>query len=230
MARAVHQDGRKRVYLIDRHVVTRDGLRHLINAQPDLTVCGEGYCCRQDFPRLQATRPDLLVVEVLCRTGLRTDLIASLRESLPALRILAFSTGADCVYAERVLSAGANGYLSKDHTREELLEGIRQVLRGEVCVSQVIVKSILHKWSGRADRPAPVGVPVEQFSDRELECFRLIGEGQTTVQIARGLHVSVSTVETYRLRLKAKLALKTGAELTHCAVCWVESGAQRLKI
>ena len=135
--------------------------------------------------------------------------------------------GEESVYAERVLRAGANGYLSKDHSGLEILTGIRQVLRGEVCVSKLITDNIMRRITGTAAPVTPVAVPVEEFSNRELEIFRLIGQGHTTGQIAKNLNLSVSTVETYRQRLREKLGLKTGAEVTHRAICWVEGSGQQ---
>lgn len=213
----------QRIFLIDRHALTRLGLRQLIETQPDLTVCGEADCCQQCLALFDTQLPDLVIVEALCPTGLRTDHIAACRRQHPTLPILVVSTGSDQTYAARLLRAGANGYLSKDHSPAEILAGIRQVLRGEICVGASVNDAILHQWSNRAG--GPTATPLDQFSNRELEIFRLLGQGQGTRQIAQQLHLSISTVETYRLRLKEKLRLATGGELVRCAVRWME-GAQ----
>lgn len=214
---------KKRIFLIDRHALVRDALQHLINAQPDLSVCGESQCCQESLPYVTAARPDLAIIEPLCRTGFRFDVITCLRANQSAPRILAISMGEEALYAERALRAGADGYLSKDHPTAAILAGIQQVLRGEVCLPKPVADAIVRRITVTPCDLTKSTVPVEQFSDRELEIFRRIGQGQATGQIAKQLSLSVSTVETYRLRLKEKLGLKTGPELNRCAVCWVEN-------
>jgi LSD1 subclass zinc finger protein len=120
------------------------------------------------------------------------------------------------------LRAGATGYLSKDHSSAELLEGIQQVLRGEICVAKAVAIALLHRAAATPPGAKSSAVPVERFSDRELQIFRLLGLGQSTGQIAKQLCLSVNTIETYRRRLKEKLTLATGAELVRCATCWVQ--------
>ena len=213
----------KRVFLIDRHVLWRMGLRALVNAQAHLTVCGESDCCSDVLRNLSARQPNLVILEPLCRTGFRTDLITKLRVLNPAPQVLAISMGEELVYAERILQAGANGFLSKDQSPEEILAGIHQVLQGEVCVSKTIMDLILRRQILPDAKVARFSVPVEKFSNRELEVFRRCGHGQTICQIAKELHLSTSTVETYQLRLREKLGMKTGAEVTHQAIRWVEN-------
>jgi DNA-binding NarL/FixJ family response regulator len=219
---------KKQIFLIDRHAITREGLRCVIERQPDLMVCGDSQCCQSCRPDLIKLKPDLVVMEAFCHTGFRTDAIVQLRQQSPRLGILVVSTGADVVYAERCLRAGASGYLSKDHSVAEILDGIRKVLRGEIAVAPSISNAILNKWAVGDGARITSTVPVELFTDRELEVFQLIGEGHGTGQVAKKLNLSVSTVETYRQRLKEKLNLATGAELVRCAVCWVQgSGGQQ---
>jgi DNA-binding NarL/FixJ family response regulator len=215
-----------KVFLIDRHAVTRAGLRHLVGTQLDLTVCGECHCCQEGAIQLAALDPDLVVMEPLCRTGLRTDVIARLRHEYPELLIFGLSVGDDATHAERVLRAGANGYLSKDHNAEEILAGIRQVLDGNICVAKSVTNILLRKLTDAPGPATPTAVPVDHFSDRELEIFNMIGLGQATGQIAAHLNLSISTVETYRLRLKEKLHVTTATELNRCAICWVEGRQQ----
>jgi len=222
---------KKRVFLIDRHALAREGLRCLINAQPDLTVCGEIPSCQDSLPKVVAVRPDLVVIEPFCRSGFCCEFITDLRKLHPVPLILAVSMGEEATYAERILRAGANGFLTKDHSGPEILAGIRQVLRGEICVSHAMAATILQRLTGTTAKAAQSAGLVDQLGNRELEIFRLIGQGQSTRQIAKNLNLGVSTVETYRSRLRLKLGLKTGAEVTRRAICWVEgTGKQNYQI
>ena len=211
--------------------MSREGLRSLITAQSDLTVCGEHHSCQESRLDIAATRPDLVVFEPFCRAGFSTDLIIHLSTLRPRPLACAVSIGEESLYAERALRAGANGYLSKACSSAEILTGIRQVLHGETYVSKSPAADIIEPQTSRAAKTTPSTVPVELFSDRELSIFRLIGQGKTTIQIAKFLHLTVSTVGTYRHRLREKLGLKTGLEVTHCAIGWVEDeGRQSYQI
>ena len=212
---------RNRIFLIDWHAVSREGLRSLITAQADLTVCGEHHSCQECRPDVVAARPDLVVLEPFCQAGFCADFITHLSALRPRLLVFAVSIGEDSRYAERALRAGANGYLSKACSSAEILVGIRQVLQGEPYVSAPLAAEIMQRLTSRAAKTTPSTGPVELFSNRELAIFRLLGQGKTTSQIAKYLHLTVSTVETYRHRLREKLGVKTGTEVTHRAICWV---------
>ncbi len=214
---------KKRIFLVDRHALMRDGLRDLINVQPDLTVCGELPSCQEGLAIVTAARPNLVVLEPFCRSGFCAEFITNLCALRPAPQILVVSMGEESIYAERVLRAGANGYLSKDRSGAEILAAIRQVLRGGTAISKSINDLLLQRLTIPSAKTVLADGIVDEFSNRELEVFRLIGQGQTTLQISQNLHLSISAVETYRLRIREKLGLKTGTELTYRAICWVES-------
>ena len=214
---------KKRIFLVDRQALAREGLRSLIAAQADLTCCGERAACQASLPALTAARPDLVVIEPLCSDGFCTDFITDVRALRPAPRVLVVSMGEEVTYAERVIRAGANGYCSKDRSGTEILAAIRQVLRGETAISKSINELLLQRLTTAPNNTVLADAVVDEFSNRELEVFRLIGQGQTTDQITQKLRLSGSAVDTYRFRLREKLGLKTGAELTYRAICWVES-------
>jgi len=214
---------KQRIFLVDRHALAREGLRSLIDAQADLMCCGERAACQESLPVLAAARPDLVVIEPLCADGFCTDFITKVRARRPAPRILVVSMGEEVTYAERVIWAGANGYCSKDRSGAEILAAIRQVLRGETAVSKSINELLLQRLTTAPAKTVSADAVVDVFSNRELEVFRLIGQGQTTDQISQKLRLSSSAVDTYRLRVREKLGLKTGTELTYRAICWVES-------
>jgi DNA-binding NarL/FixJ family response regulator len=127
----------------------------------------------------------------------------------------------ELLYAERALRAGANGYIMKQEATEKVLVAIRRILGGEIYVSDRIAKKMLHRFVG--DFPLPDRSPIADLSDRELEVFRLIGEGHGTRQIAEELHISVKTVESYQAHIKEKLSLKNSRELVQRAIEWMIS-------
>lgn len=223
MSRRLQTGGpKRRVFLVDDHPVTREGLARLINLEPDLEICGEAGTAALALSTLEAARPDLVIVDISLaggRGGL--ELIKDLAARTSRLRMLAFSTHDETLYAERALRAGAQGYVMKQEMTDRLLHAIREVLKGEVYLSQAMKERMLRRLaSGNRE---PLGSDIEQLSDRELEVFRLLGQGKGTRQIAAILNLSVSTVETYRSHIKEKLHLNRAPELVQRAVAWVQS-------
>jgi DNA-binding NarL/FixJ family response regulator len=146
------------------------------------------------------------------------DLLKSIRARDAQLPVLILSMMDELLYAERGLRAGANGYIMKQQATEQVLTAIRRILGGEVYVSERIANKMLHLFVGGS--PAGQSSPVADLTDRELEVFRLIGEGHGTRQIADELHLSVKTVESYQAHIKDKLSLKNGRELVQRAIQW----------
>lgn len=215
---------KRRIFLVDDHPVTREGLARLINHEDDLEVCGQAGTAARAIPQIEAQSPDLVVVDVSLTSGPSgLELIKDLAARHPQLRMLALSTHDEALYAERALRAGARGYVMKHEPTEQVMLAIHKVLGGEIYLSQAMNERLLRKMAH--PRAMPLASDIERLSDRELEVYRLIGQGRGTRQIAAELRLSVSTVETYRSHIKEKLHLGSAPELVRCAVEWVHSQA-----
>lgn len=215
------QSGRKKVLVVDDHAVLREGLVAQINREPNLVVCGEAEDARQALAAIAKWEPDLVLADITLpgRNGL--ELIRDIRALHPGLPVLVLSMHDESLFAERVLRAGGRGYVSKRHSGQRLIEGIRRVLNGKIHVSEDVSTKLFDVLSGR--QPAKTLSPVERLTDRELEVFTLIGQAKETKEISSQLGMSVKTVEAHRAGIKRKLKLKTGPELTRHAVLWVEA-------
>jgi len=209
---------RSKVLLVDDHPLVRRGLADLIGREPDLEVCGEAADVAEALQEIERCRPDIVVVDLTLKSGHGIDLIEKVAARGDQIKMLVSSMHDEMLFAERVLRAGAMGYVSKQEPPETLLAAVRQVLRGEVCLSARMTSRVLHRALGSS--LAQEG-PLECLSNRELEVFEMIGQGLTTLQIARRLDLSRKTIETHREKIKQKLNLKNGAELSRRAVQWV---------
>jgi DNA-binding NarL/FixJ family response regulator len=207
-----------RVLLVDDHPLVRRGLADVISREPDLTTCGEAADILEAMQEVERTDPDIVVVDLTLKTGHGIELIEKLKIRNPAVKTLVSSMHDEMLFAERVLRAGAMGYISKQEPPESLLQAIRQVLRGELYLSPRMTNRLLHRVV--AGNPAQED-PIEGFSNREIEVYESIGQGLTIQQIAARMHLSPKTVETYREKLKQKLNVKSSAELNRRAVQWV---------
>lgn len=212
---------RTRILIVDDHPMMRQGLAALINNERDLIVCCEAETAQQALATIAKERPDLVLADITLPDKSGLELIKDIHAQHPGLRVLVVSMHDEAIYAERVLRAGGRGYIMKQEGGKRLLEAIRQVLAGQVSVSEKMSARILEMFS--SGRGTSGGSPVEKLTDREFEVFQLIGEGKATRDIAAKLHLSVKTVEVHRLHIKEKLALKTAAELIRFAVRWTET-------
>ena len=210
-----------RVFLVDDHPIVRHGLTQLINREPDLIVCGESEDGSKGLTAVGAAKPDVVVVDLTLKRSSGFSLIKNLKSLDPKLSILVLSIHEESLYAERCLRAGAKGYLMKEEAMENVLLAIRRVLAGQVYLSEDM-QSKLFRTSGKQNDNV-VASPLERLSDRELEIFRLLGQGMGTRQIAKLLHLSISTVESHRARIKVKLNVESGTKLLQHAVKWVET-------
>ena len=209
-----------RVLIVDDHPAVREALALRISREFDLAVCGEAEDIGQALALLTQTRPDVAVVDLSLKTGSGIDLIKRMKDRDDHVRVLVWSMHSEALYAERALRAGALGYVNKDQATDTIIEAIHRVLAGKLYVSESLAERMLQRAVGAA----PVEVapsPLECLADRELEVFRLIGEGEKTADIARRLHLSVKTVETYRDRIRKKLHLSDGTRLAHFATQWL---------
>jgi DNA-binding NarL/FixJ family response regulator len=209
---------RLRTLIVDDHPIFRDGLRELLMTTPDFEVCGEAEREDEAIQQVLATDPDLITVDISLASGSGLSLISRIKKHKPSAIILAISMYEDRAYAERALAAGASGYVCKHADNKELKLALQMVQRGEIYVNRSILQRMLAQKGSTASASLRMD---QQLSGRELEIFNLIGRGRTTPQIAQQLGIAISTVETYRERLKTKLNLSTGAELTRHAILWM---------
>ncbi len=211
----------KRVLIVDDHPMMRQGLAQLIDNEIDLKVVAEADTGGQGLDIIVREKLDLAVLDISLpdRNGL--ELIKDIRSVKPELPVLIISMHDEALYAERVLRAGARGYIMKQEGGNKLLQAIRQVLTGQIYVSEKMSARILETFSGRKSEKS--ASPVARLSDREFEVFQLIGQGKGTKEIAHHLNLSVKTVEVHRAKIKEKLSLLTATDLVRYAVRWTES-------
>lgn len=208
--------GRSRVLIVDDHELVRAGLAELIDQEPDLAVGGEADGVSAAMECVKAERPDVAVIDLSLRDGSGLELIERIHEYDPAIPILVLSMHDELLYAERVLGAGALGYVNKQEPADRVLKAIRRVLDGQRYVS----RRMAERQVGAAGPDSRS--PLERLTDREMQVLRLIGAGKATREIAAELQLSVKTVDTYREHLKAKLGLESANELLRYAVAWCE--------
>jgi DNA-binding NarL/FixJ family response regulator len=211
---------RARVLIVDDHPAVREALALRISRQPDLEVCGEAADTSDALRLVAEILPDAAVVDISLKTGNGIDLIKRIRDRNDHVRILVWSMHSESLYAERALHAGALGYINKDQATDRIVEAIRRVLEGKVYLSEAMAERMLQQAVGVAHAEVTRS-PVDVLADRELEVFRLIGQGVKTAEIAQRLHLSIKTVETYRDRIRQKLDLEDGTKLAHFATQWV---------
>jgi len=216
-----HNDNKTQILIVDDHPVVRDGLTTIINHEPDMNVCGEADSACQALKAVAELKPDVMVVDISLKNSDGIDLTKSVTAVHPKLFVIVLSVHDESMYAERALLAGAKGYLMKDAVSENIIKAIRTALSGEIYVSYTISKKFLHQIA--SDNAGMTKTPIESLSDRELEIFRLIGQGYKASQIADQLHLSTKTIETYRSRMKEKLNLPNAAELLQYAIKWAKS-------
>jgi len=210
---------RSTIFIVDDHPIVRQGLALLINREPDLTVCGDAEEASSALRMIESLKPDLIIVDISLNGPDGLDLLKNIRAGDPNLPVLILSMLDESLYAERSLRAGASGYIMKQEATDRVLVAIRRILDGEIYVSDRMADRMLHRFVGGAQQVEPRS-PISDLSDRELEVFRLIGDGRGTRQIAQELHISVKTVESYQAHIKEKLSLKNARELMQRAIQW----------
>jgi DNA-binding NarL/FixJ family response regulator len=210
----------KRILIVDDHPIMRYGLARLVDAEPDLQVAWEAGTAREALVHLEKERPDLVLVDMTLpdRSGL--ELIKDIRAAFEGIQCLAISMHDEELYAERVLRAGGRGYVMKEEAPGKLIQAIRRVMAGGVFLSEKMETRIVELFANGEKG----GSPVDRLSDRELEVFRLLGEGFGTREVAGKLGISIRTIDAHRAHIKEKLGLRDATELVHQAVRWVETG------
>lgn len=226
-AKKPSKTAKAKVMIIEDHPIVRQGLSQLINQQPDLSVCAEADRGEGALKVVDAAKPDAIVVDLTLGDMSGVDLIKEISSKHPQTPILVLSMHQDSLYAERALRAGARGYVMKEEASETVVAALRRVLSGEIHLGEKAKARLLHRLVksplGQIDRSSML----ERLSDRELEVFRLLGQGFSTRRIAERFNRSIKTVEIYRANIKHKLDLKDAAELIHFAVQYAQDPAAR---
>jgi len=213
--------GVSKIIIVDDHPIVRQGLAALINQQEDMEVCAQAADGREAMEQIGRLKPDLVTIDLTLGDSGGLELIKNIKARYPNLPMLVISIHDESLYAERVLRAGAKGYIMKQEATENVTEAIGKVLAGQVYVSEGMSDRIVRSFLGGTEKTRPA--LVSSLSDRELEVFRLIGQGYGTRKIAEMLHLSIKTIETYRAHIKFKLELDDAAHLLQYAVQWVGS-------
>lgn len=218
-AHILQTEGKRRIFLVDDHPLVREWLTSLINQQKDLVVCGEAEDAPRALQAIERLQPNAAIVDVTLTNGSGIELVKDLRRVVPGVAIVVLSMHDEALYAERALRAGARGYVMKRETTGKIIAALRDVLAGRLHVSDDFRMSLAEKLvEGPAGESA-----VEQLSDRELEVFRRLGQGQETRRIAEALGIGIKTVQVYCARIKEKLNLGNATELLREAMRWWES-------
>jgi len=214
---------KSRIFIVDDHAMFREGMKHLIDREPDLMVCGDASGVEEALQGISEVKPDLVIVDLSLAGSPGMDLIKTLKNKYGTLSVLVVSMHEESLYAERAIHAGAAGYVMKHEPAKTVKAAIRKVLGGDLHLSEKMTGVMLGKAMRRGQPASPVS-PMEKLSDRELEVFRLLGEGKMTREIAEELNVSIATINSFRNRIKEKLEFKNSAEMILNAIQWTRQG------
>ncbi|HRY28897.1 MAG TPA: response regulator transcription factor [Elusimicrobiota bacterium] len=212
---------KKKIFVLDDHPIVREGMGQLINRQPDLVFCGGAASVAEAVRSTAQLKPDMVIVDLSLPKESGMDFIKELRSAHPRVGILVVSMYDEFIYAERVLKAGAMGYLMKQEATDRLIGAIRTVLQGKIYLSERMRSEIVTRTVGGGGESVSSD-PIAKLSDRELEIFRYIGQKMSTRQIAEKLFLSVKTVEAHRENIKHKLGLYSAADLFEKALLWTK--------
>jgi len=220
-ARVERTDAAKQqILLVDDHPVVCEGLAQRINAEPDLEVCGRVHDGHSALDAIEKLRPHIAVVDIALGAGSGVELIKDIKVRYPHLPALVLSMHDEELYAERSLHAGARGYVMKQEETAVLLRAIRQVLHGQIYLSEKVKDGIVKRLGGLVPDGQAISL-IKQLSDRELEVFQFIGDGFATHEIADRLHISMKTIASHRENIKRKLNLSDGEQLSRFAIHWL---------
>jgi len=207
-----------RIVIVDDHPMVREGMNNIIRPEQDLTVCGEAEDRFQALQVIDTKQPDLVIVDLTLKDSSGLDLIKDIQALHPLMKILVVSMQEESHYAERVLRAGAHGYIMKQEATQKVLLAIRQVRDCGIYISTTMATKIAATLTGK--QRAGNQASITSLADRELQVFELIGTGYSTRDIANHLHLEIKTIETYRARIKEKLGFKDASELLRNAIAW----------
>lgn len=202
----------------------REGLRQLIDREPDLTVCGDAAEAETALQEIRKLKPDLVVVDITLGGTSGIDLIKAIKNENEDFPVLVVSMHDESLYAERALRAGAMGYVMKQEPAKTVKTAIRKVLGGDMHLSEKMASSVITKFMRGSDEVPPS--PLEKLSDRELEVFQMLGMGKGVREIAEEMNVTIPTVNSFRNRIKEKLQLKSSTEVMLHAIHWSREDSQ----
>lgn len=211
----------RRIYIVEEHPVVIRGLMKLFSEEPRWQICGTTSNYGTALEEIEGTQPDLVIADLNLKGRSGLDLVRKLRRLRPRPRTLIFSTSDECLYAFRALRAGASGYVMKIESRETVLMAVRQILEGRTYLSPGLIAQ-----RAAAEKLSPFSTIAERLqhlTNRELDVLRLIGQGQTTREVAQLLGLSIKTIGSHRANIMAKLGLTTASQLVQHAI---EFGAQ----
>jgi len=214
VSKAIHS-----VFLVDDHPMVREALTSLINRFPDLRVCGEAENAADALAAIRRAKPAVAIVDLSLKEGSGLDLIKTIKTHSPATSVIVVSMHDERRYAERTIRAGARGYIMKGESSSKIIGAIREVLEGKLYLSPEMRAAFVERFVDGS----PAASPIETLSDRELEVFRLLGQGYETRRIAEMLNINIKTVQTFCAKIKEKLQLGNATELLREAVRWNES-------
>jgi DNA-binding NarL/FixJ family response regulator len=220
----VSRPEKSRIFLVDDHAMFRDGLRQLIDREPDLTVCGDAAEAESAIREIRKLKPDLVVVDITLGGTSGIDFIKAIKNETEDYPVLVVSMHEESLYAERALRAGAMGYVMKQEPAKTVKTAIRKVLGGDMHLSEKMASSVISKFMRGADEVPPS--PLERLSDRELEVFQMLGMGKGVREIAEEMNVTIPTVNSFRNRIKEKLQLKSSTEVMLHAIHWSRESAK----
>ena len=215
------KNGHAKILIVDDHPVVREGIAQIIRQAGGLEVCAQADSAAMALEAVSISKPDLALLDLALATGSGLDLIHDLKSRHPRLPLLVLSMHDETLYAERVLRAGASGYIMKQEVTEDFVEAIRRVLSGGIYLSRRMSERMLEKLNGRR-RDVPTAM--ERLSGRELEVLRLLAQCLSTREIAARLYISIKTVETHLEHTKTKLGLESSRELFRYAIVWSLEG------
>ena len=207
-----------RIFLVEDHPTVREGLRLLITHYPKWEICGEAHSAKLAMPQILELKPDLVIMDISLPDKNGLELVKDLQAQTFGIKILVFSMHDEFLYAERVMRAGAKGYLMKGKPTQVLAEAIECILAGKLYLSAEVSNHLLKTLS--RDNSGQSGIA--RLTDRELEIFELIGRCKSNSIIAKQLNISARTVDAHRSNIRSKLALPDAPTLLREAVLWVE--------
>jgi DNA-binding NarL/FixJ family response regulator len=211
---------KSRIFLVDDHEMFREGLRQLIEREPDMTVCGDAANASTALVNIESIKPDLVIVDISLGGSSGIDLVKIIRNKYEDLPVLVVSMHEESLYAERALRAGAMGYVMKHEPSKTVKTAIRKVLDGNLYLSEKMAGSMVTKLiRGGSEQSSS---PLESLSERELQVFRMLGQGKSVRTIAEEMNVSVPTVNSFRNRVREKLNLKSSTDVMLQAIQWAQ--------
>jgi DNA-binding NarL/FixJ family response regulator len=209
---------KRRIFIVDDHAMFRDGLRRLIDLEPDLTVCGDAPDAAGGLRGMRESTPDLVIVDISLDTTSGIDLIKAIKRDYEDMPVLVVSMHSESLYGDRALRAGAMGYVMKSEPATTVVAAIRKVLSGNVHISEKMATLVVSKFV--KGEPDQIPSPLEALSDRELEVFRMLGQGKGTREIAQEMNVALPTISSFKNRIKEKLKFKNSTEMILYSLQW----------